>query len=295
VNDAYLGSCHRRARRLALCVPSSLQRDLEAPLRGGHRGLSRTDELPLHPSRRATRRPRPASTAPRGGATLAAEIGPRAAAWPRERRRAWRDAEVRARHRAARASRAAAAPMLGRRKRTRKDVRRLLVCVPPRPHGRCVHPSTAARSAAAVRPSTWPVAPAPRVGANAGLAALGMPVGRGGGGGDDVAASALPTAGRCCGSGRRSGRTDLRSSEIGHHVGSSRAAIGSMDWRIHCHCQGHRGPAGLRTCFNAHILLIPQFCPQHLERLLGTVQFLEPVHHWSRSAAKHISEVSHWL
>jgi len=43
------------------------------------------------------------------------------------------------------------------------------------------------------------------------------------------------------------------------------------------------------------VLLIPQFCPQHLERLLRTVQFLEPVNHWSRSAAKHISEVSHWL
>ena len=43
------------------------------------------------------------------------------------------------------------------------------------------------------------------------------------------------------------------------------------------------------------LLLIPQFCPQCLEHLLGTVQFLEPVYHWSRSAAELISEVSHWL
>ena len=43
------------------------------------------------------------------------------------------------------------------------------------------------------------------------------------------------------------------------------------------------------------VLLIPQFCPQRVERLLGTVWFLEPVYPWSRSAAKHFSEVSHWL
>ena len=42
-------------------------------------------------------------------------------------------------------------------------------------------------------------------------------------------------------------------------------------------------------------MLIPQFCPQRLERFLGTVQFLEPVYHWSRSAENHIYEVSHWL
>ena len=46
---------------------------------------------------------------------------------------------------------------------------------------------------------------------------------------------------------------------------------------------------------DCNVLLIPQFCPQRLERLLGTVQFLEPVYHWSRSAENHISEVSHWL
>lgn len=32
-----------------------------------------------------------------------------------------------------------------------------------------------------------------------------------------------------------------------------------------------------------------------LEHLLGTVQFLEPVEHWCKSAAKQESETFHWM
>jgi len=65
--------------------------------------------------------------------------------------------------------------------------------------------------------------------------------------------------------------------------------------QVHVFQRNGRGSCMNTRDLTSGVLLIPQFCPQRFERILGTVQFLEPVYHWSKSAAKHISEVSHWL